>query len=156
MIYYSLVTLIVKIYCFFYRKKYTLLFQMDKELCHKLVVESKRKQVAKKYSFSLYQTVCKLRNCYCTYHFSRKRKEVGVGIMQHTTEYGHPMKPFFNDVPNFWANWADRPNKFWGIFGQTISPHFGTVSPMSMISIIQLFFLQKTLGFRPNLNISQI
>ena len=71
-------------------------------------------------------------------------------------DYWCPMMPFFNNIPNFWANWADRPNKFWGIFSQTISPHFGTVSPMSMISIIQLFFLQKTLGFRPNLNISQI
>ena len=44
---------------------------------------------------------------------------------------------------------------FGGIFGQTISTHFCIVSPLSMISIIQ-FFLQKTLIFRPNPNISQI
>ena len=29
------------------------------------------------------------------------------------------------------------------IFGQTISTHFGTVSPLSMFSIIQPIFLQK-------------
>ena len=34
----------------------------------------------------------------------------------HTTDYGRQNKPFFNDIPNFWANWADRPNKFWGIW----------------------------------------
>ena len=28
-------------------------------------------------------------------------------------KYGRPMKPFFNNIPNFWANWADWPNKFW-------------------------------------------
>ena len=41
------------------------------------------------------------------------------------------------------TNWAD---KFWGIFGifsQTISTYFGTVSPLSMFSIIQPLFLQK-------------
>ena len=29
------------------------------------------------------------------------------------TDYGCPMKPFFIEIPNFWA-WAD---KFWGIWG---------------------------------------
>ena len=24
------------------------------------------------------------------------------------------MKPFFNDISNFWANLVDLPNKFWG------------------------------------------
>ena len=33
---------------------------------------------------------------------------------------------------------------FGGIFGQTISIHFGAVSPLSMFSIIQPLFLQKT------------
>ena len=40
--------------------------------------------------------------------------------------------------------WAD---KFWGIQGcfcQFISTHFGTVSPLSMLSINQSLFLQKT------------
>ena len=45
------------------------------------------------------------------------------------TDYRRPSKPFSNDISNFWANWADRPNTFWGIFGQTISTHFNTVSP---------------------------
>ena len=50
-----------------------------------------------------------------------------------TTDYGRPMKPFFIEIPNFCA-WAD---KFWGIFGQFISTHFGTVNPLSMFSINQ-------------------
>ena len=40
------------------------------------------------------------------------------------TDCGRPMKPIFNDTyPNFWANWADWPDKFWGIwdiFGQAL------------------------------------
>ena len=45
-------------------------------------------------------------------------------------------------------------NKFWGIwyiFGQTISIHFGTVSCLSMFSIIKPLFLKKTnvLSFYP-------
>ena len=32
----------------------------------------------------------------------------------------------------------------WGIFDRTISTHFGTVSSLSMFSIIQPLFLQKT------------
>ena len=30
------------------------------------------------------------------------------------------------------------------MFGRTISTHFGTVSSLSMFSVIQLLFLQKT------------
>ena len=41
------------------------------------------------------------------------------------------------------TNWADKFWGIWGIFGQTISTHFGTVSPLSMFSIIQPLFLQK-------------
>ena len=63
------------------------------------------------------------------------------------TDYGRPMKPFFIEIQNFWA-WAD---KFWGILGtivgRTISTHFGTVSPLSMFSIIQPLFLQKICWF---------
>ena len=47
----------------------------------------------------------------------------------------------------FWlgqTNWPDQFWGIWGIFGQTISTHFGTVSPLSMFSIIQPLFLQKT------------
>jgi hypothetical protein len=57
------------------------------------------------------------------------------------------MKPFFIEIQNFWA-WTDKlGDKFWviwGIFGQTISIHFGTVSSLSMFSIIQPLFLQKS------------
>ena len=49
-------------------------------------------------------------------------------IMVSCTDYRRPMKPFFIDIPKFLANWADRPNKFWGIFGLTFSPHVGSIS----------------------------
>ena len=42
------------------------------------------------------------------------------------------------------TNWADKFWGIWGILGQTISTHFGTVSPLSMFSIIQPLSLQKT------------
>ena len=48
------------------------------------------------------------------------------------------------------TNWAD---KFWGIsgiYGQTISTHFGTVSPLSMFSIIQPLFLPQTKPWYPH------
>ena len=48
------------------------------------------------------------------------------------------------------TNWADKFWGIWGIFGQTISTHFGTVSPLSMFSIIQPLFLQKTKPLYPN------
>ena len=44
-------------------------------------------------------------------------------------------------------------DKFWGIrgsFRQFISTHFGTVSPLSMFSIMQPSFLQKTKPLYPN------
>ena len=58
------------------------------------------------------------------------------------TDYRRSMKPFFIKVKNFSA-W----DKFWGIrgiWGQTISTHFGTMSALSMFSIIQPLFQQKT------------
>ena len=54
----------------------------------------------------------------------------------------------------FWlgqTNWADKFRGIWVIFGQTISTHFGTVSPLSMFSIIQPLFLQKTRPFTSHL-----
>ena len=67
--------------------------------------------------------------------------------------YGHPKKPFSSKSQTFGLGqtiWAD---KFWGIlgiFGQFISTHFGTVSPLSMFSINQPLFLQKTKLLYPN------
>ena len=58
--------------------------------------------------------------------------------------YRRPMKPLFIEIQNFWA-WADKFWGIWGIFGQTISTHFGTVSPLSMLSINQPLFLQTTM-----------
>ena len=46
----------------------------------------------------------------------------------------------------------DRPNKLWNIWG-TITTHFGTVSPLSVISNLVFFFYKKNLLFRPNPNI---
>ena len=60
------------------------------------------------------------------------------------------MKPFFIEIQNFWA-WADElGRKIWGIFGRTISTHFGTVSPYSMFSIIQPLLLQKFTPLYPH------
>ena len=47
-----------------------------------------------------------------------------------------PNEAFFLEIQNFWAwqtNWADRFWGIWVIFGQAISTHFGTVSPLSML-----------------------
>ena len=55
---------------------------------------------------------------------------------------------FFIEIPNFRA-WADKFWGIWGIFGRTISTHFGRVSPLSMFSIIQPSFLQRTKPLYP-------
>ena len=59
------------------------------------------------------------------------------------------MKPFFIKIPNNWA-WAVKFWGIWGIFGRFINTHFGTVSPLSMFSINQPLFLQKTKPSYPN------
>ena len=61
--------------------------------------------------------------------------------------YGRPMKSFFIEIPNFWA-WADKFWGIWGILGRFISTQFA-VSPLSMFSINQPWFLQKTLYPHP-------
>jgi hypothetical protein len=56
------------------------------------------------------------------------------------------MKSFFIEMPNFWAwaeNLTDNFIVIWGIFGQFISTHFDTVSPLSMFFINQPLFLPK-------------
>ena len=58
------------------------------------------------------------------------------------------MKPFFFEIQNFWA-WEDKLG-IRGIFGQTISTSFSTVSPLPMFSIIQPLFLQKTKPLYPH------
>ena len=59
------------------------------------------------------------------------------------------MKPFFIEIQNFWA-WADKLGKkilghlfFWFFAQNNTTTHFGTVSPLSMFTIIQPLFLQK-------------
>ena len=56
------------------------------------------------------------------------------------TDYGRPMKPFFIEIPNFWA---DRFCGIWGIFGRIICTHFGTGSPLAIFIINQPLLLQK-------------
>ena len=56
------------------------------------------------------------------------------------------MKPFFIESRTFGlgqTNWTDKFWGIWGIFGQTISTHLRTVSPLFMFSIIQPLFLQE-------------
>ena len=48
------------------------------------------------------------------------------------------------------TNWSDKFWGIWGVFGQTISTHFGTVSPLSIFSIIQPLFQQKTKPLYPH------
>jgi hypothetical protein len=48
------------------------------------------------------------------------------------------------------TNWADKFWGIWGIFSQSISTNFGAVSPLSMFSINQQIFLQKTKPLYPN------
>jgi hypothetical protein len=48
------------------------------------------------------------------------------------------------------TNWTNKFCGIWDIFGQTISTHFGTVSLLSMFSIIQPLFLQKTKPLYPH------
>ena len=56
------------------------------------------------------------------------------------TDYGRPMKPFFTKIPNFGA-WSDK-----GFFGMNCQHPiwYSAVSPLSMFSITQPLFLQKT------------
>ena len=66
------------------------------------------------------------------------------------TDYGHPEKAFFQKSRTYEPGktfWAEMFWGIWGIFGRTISTHFGTVSSLSMFSIIQPLFLQKTKPF---------
>ena len=58
-----------------------------------------------------------------------------------STEYGlwTPRESFFRKPQTFelrQTNWAENNWGSWGIFGQTISTHFGTVGHLSMFSII--------------------
>ena len=63
-----------------------------------------------------------------------------------THELQTPNEAFFHQNPKLlglgkqFGLWA---HKFWGIFGQFISTHFGTVSPLAMFSINQPLFLKN-------------
>ena len=89
------------------------------------LVRAKHKEVSEKMSYKLQDTSC----------LQLQTSPI--------TDYGGPMKPSFIKILNFWA-WADKFWGIWGISGRFISTYFGTVSPLSMFSINQPLFLQKT------------
>ena len=68
--------------------------------------------------------------------------------MYHKYRFCHglrtPKKPVFFKIPKIGLGQTIWAGKFWDIFKQFISIHFGTVSPLSMFSINQPLFLQKT------------
>ena len=59
-----------------------------------------------------------------------------------------PNEALFHQNPKFFCLWQTKWAKNFGgilcIFGRTISTHFGTVSPLSIFSISQPLFLQKS------------
>jgi hypothetical protein len=73
-------------------------------------------------------------------------------VITTSTDYGRPMKPFSLKSKTFGL--GHKSGIYFlgigGIFAQFISAHFGTVSPLSMFSIIQSLFLQKTLPLYPH------
>ena len=72
---------------------------------------------------------------------------------------GTPDEAFFQQYSKLLGQFGRLAECLWGVsgvlFGQTITTHFGTASPLSIIFIIQFFFLQLTLHFQSNPNISQ-
>ena len=72
-------------------------------------------------------------------------------LIDFITDYEHP-ESFFSKISNFWA-WADILGwnflRHLGYF-RTISTHFGTLCSLSMFSIIQPLFLQKTKPLYPH------
>jgi hypothetical protein len=61
--------------------------------------------------------------------------------------YVHSERVFFPKIPNFGlgqTNWSLTFWGIWGIFCWTISTHFGILGSLSMFSINQPLFLQKT------------
>jgi hypothetical protein len=64
------------------------------------------------------------------------------------SEKNVPLKTVSGDMKT--ANWADKLWGIWGIFRPNYQHHFGTVSPLSIFSIIQPLFLQKTKPLDPH------
>ena len=78
-----------------------------------------------------------------------EREEMGT-----STDYGHPERVFFFRKSQTFGlgqtNWAEKFWGIWGIFGRFFSTHFGTVGSLSVFSINQPLFLQKTKPLYPN------
>ena len=69
------------------------------------------------------------------------------------TDYGRPIKLFALKSQTFGLGQTILAENFWGIWGILgwfISTHFGTVSPLSMLSNNQSLFLQKSKPLYPN------
>ena len=86
-----------------------------------------------------------------THHISRRYSDSrpsALTLLDVVTDYEHQERAF-SKIPNFWA-WADKlSRKFWGHLGyfRLIYQHpfwYCTVSLLSMFSIKQPLFLQKT------------
>ena len=104
--------------------------------------------------FSLKNT--NLRAFFCYWHFlifCVKRLKHQIGEMNSSYirhSFIHELltsrERFFSKILNFsaWQTfWAKIFRGIWCIFGLTIRSHFGTVSSLSMFSIIQPLFIQK-------------
>ena len=77
-----------------------------------------------------------------------KKDNINQDWIHFTSRHGPwtPRESFFRKSHTFGlgqTNWTENLGGIWGIFGQSISTHFGTVSPLSMFSLIQPLFLQK-------------
>ena len=75
------------------------------------------------------------------------RHLVGFASLECAKDYGRPMKTFFNNITNFLANWANRPNKFWDYFRPNYQNPFWHCEWFSSFSC---FFYKKKLLFIPN------
>ena len=81
------------------------------------------------------------------------QKHIPAYLIMETTDYGRPMKPFFIEMENFLA-WTDiLGRQILGHLGYFRLNYFGTVSPLSIFSIIQPLYLQNT---KPLISTSQI
>ena len=85
---------------------------------------------------------------YSTFRDIRVRKYSRYMSMIWDTDYERPMMPFFRWNPKLLNLGRQIGQISFGAFGEfsaeLLSTHFGTVSPLSIFSIIQSLFLKKT------------
>jgi hypothetical protein len=71
--------------------------------------------------------------------------------MLEITDYGRPMKPFFIELLGLGKQIGQINFRAFGVISAeiSVSTHFGTESPLSIFSIIQPLYLQKTKSLHP-------